>query len=77
MAKKEAKYLKEYKNLSMLEKLKYNFSKNLFTGAPLKKTVDDFQNLMRHCRCSDIADKVNILFKTKYMEAQNFSDIFS
>lgn len=43
MAKKEAKYLKEYKNLSMLEKLKYNFSKNLFTGAPLKKAVDDFQ----------------------------------
>ena len=35
----------------------------------LIETVDDFQNLMRHCRCSEIADKVNILFKAKYMEA--------
>ena len=43
MAKKEAKYLKEYKNLSMLEKLKYNFSRDLFTGAPPKKPVKDFQ----------------------------------
>ncbi len=43
MAKKEAKYLKEYKNLSMLEKLKYNFSKDLFTGAPPKKAVGSFQ----------------------------------
>lgn len=34
----------------------------------LIETVDDFQNLMRHCRCSEIADKVNILFKAKYME---------
>lgn len=34
----------------------------------LIETVDDFQNLMRHCRCSDIADKVNILFKTKYID---------
>lgn len=35
----------------------------------LIETVDDFQNLMRHCGCSEIADKVNILFKAKYMEA--------
>ena len=35
----------------------------------LIETVDDFQNLMRHCRCSEIADKVNILFKAKYMGA--------
>lgn len=42
MVKKEAKYLKEYKNLSMLEKLKYNFSRDLF-GAPPKKSVDNFQ----------------------------------
>ena len=33
----------------------------------LIETVDDFQNLMRRCRCSEIADKVNILFKTKYI----------
>ncbi len=43
MSKKEAKYLKEYKNLSMLEKLKYNFSRDIFTGAPPKKTIGAFQ----------------------------------
>lgn len=43
MAAKEAKYLREYNNLSMLEKLKYNLSKDIFTGAPPKKPVSDFQ----------------------------------
>ena len=43
MARKEAKYLKEYQNLSTLEKLKYNLTKDLFTGAPPKKPVKDFQ----------------------------------
>lgn len=43
MSKKEAKYLQEYNNLSMLDKLKYNLTKSLFTGAPPKKPVDDFQ----------------------------------
>lgn len=43
MGKKEAKYLKEYKSLSALEKLKYNITKDLFTGAPPKKVVGDFQ----------------------------------
>ena len=43
MSRKEAKYLKEYKNLSMLEKLKYNLSRDLFTGAPPKKIVGNFQ----------------------------------
>ena len=43
MTKKEAKYLKEYQNLSTLEKLKYNLTKDLFTGAPPKKPVKDFQ----------------------------------
>jgi len=43
MSKKEAKYLKEYKNLSMLEKLKYNLSRDIFTGAPPKKKVDGLQ----------------------------------
>lgn len=43
MARKEAKYLREYKNLSMLEKLKYNLSKDIFTGAPPKKYIGNFQ----------------------------------
>ncbi len=43
MAKKEAKYLKEYKNLSALEKLKYNITRDLFSGAPPKNFVNDFQ----------------------------------
>ncbi len=43
MTKKEAKYLKEYHNLSMLEKLKYNLSSNLFNSIKSKKPVNDLQ----------------------------------
>ena len=43
MAKKEAKYLKEYKNLTALEKIKYALTKDIFTGIPPKKSVNDFQ----------------------------------
>lgn len=40
---REANYLKEYKNLSTLEKLKYNVTRDLFSGAPKKTFVDGFQ----------------------------------
>lgn len=43
MSKKEAKYLKEYHNLSMLEKLKYNLSSNLFNTMKAKKSVNGVQ----------------------------------
>ncbi len=41
--KKEAKYLKDYKNLSMLEKLKYSFSKNSLLADNTTKSIKDFQ----------------------------------
>jgi len=40
---KEAAYLKEYKSLSALEKLKYNVTKDIFSGAPKKTYVSGFQ----------------------------------
>lgn len=43
MGKKDNTYLKDYKNLSTLEKIKYNITKNFLTGSSLKKFIDDFQ----------------------------------
>jgi metallo-beta-lactamase family protein len=43
MDDEKAKYLKEYKDFSVFEKLKYNFTRNLLTGAPPKKGVKGFQ----------------------------------
>lgn len=37
------------------------------TGLILE-TADDFQTLMRYCRCENIADSVNVYFKTKFVE---------
>lgn len=39
MIKKEAKYLREYKDLSLLDKVKYNLNRDIFTLAPAKKSV--------------------------------------
>ncbi|HSQ97336.1 MAG TPA: MBL fold metallo-hydrolase [Rickettsiales bacterium] len=43
MGKEDATYLKDYKNLSTFEKLKYNLLTNLFTGSPIKKFINGFQ----------------------------------